>query len=186
MITDIFNKNSILESDRLLLRPLKESDVSDLYEIFSDKVVMQYYDLSPFESISEAEKQVRIFQKCLSEKSMLRWGIELKSNHKLIGTCGFFAFSEDAKKAEMGYELNRNYWNSGIMTEALEMILKFIFAYSEVNRIEAFVEVPNTASQKLLHKLGFIKEGVLRQYERCRGNLIDIIIYGYLRGDGKF
>ncbi len=186
MIIVIFEKDIIMESNRLLLRPLEKSDVLDLYEIFSDKLVMKYYDLLPFESISEAEKQINIFRKCLSEKSMLRWGIELKSNHKLIGTCGFFAFSEDAKKAEMGYELNRNYWNSGIMTEALEIILKFIFTNSEINRIEAFVEVPNTSSQKLLHKLGFTKEGILRQYEKCRNNLTDIIIYGYLRGDDKF
>ncbi|MDE5737339.1 MAG: GNAT family N-acetyltransferase, partial [Oscillospiraceae bacterium] len=81
---------------------------------------------------------------------------------------------------------NRNYWNRGFMTEALEMILKFIFINSEINRIEAFVEIPNVASQKLLQKLGFTKEGTLRQYEKCRGNLIDIIIYGYLRKDGKF
>ena len=61
-------------------------------------------------------------------------------------TCGFFAFSENAKKAEIGYELNRNYWHSGFTSEALEMILKFIFINSEINRIEAFVEIPNIAS----------------------------------------
>lgn len=186
MITDIFEKNMILESERLLLRPLEESDVSDLYEIFSDKLVMKYYDLLPFENISEAQKQIAIFRKCLSEKNMLRWGIILKENKKLMGTCGFFAFSEKHQKAEIGYELHRDYWHCGIMTEALEMILNFIFTSSEINRVEAFVEIPNTASQKLLEKIGFTKEGVLRQYEKCRGNLIDIIIYGYLRSDGRF
>lgn len=64
----------------------------------------------------------------------------------------------------MGYELNKNYWNQGIMTEAIEMILKFIFTETDVNRIEAFV-----------------KEGEMREYELCRGELIDITLWGILR-----
>lgn len=185
MIKDLFDKNLILESERLLLRPIKESDADDIFEIFSDKEVMKYYDLLPFSSINDAVNQVEIFRKCLSEKTMMRWGIELKENGKLIGTCGFFAFSEENMKAEMGYELNREYWNKGIMSEALKMIIDFIFRETDINRVEAYVEPMNTASLKLLESLGFTKEGLLRQYEVCRGNLIDITIWGLLRNDLK-
>ena len=185
MVKDLFDKNLILESDRLLLRPIKESDADDIFEIFSDKEVMRYYDLLPFSSINDAVNQVDIFRKCLSEKTMIRWGIELKESGKLIGTCGFFAFSEESLKAEMGYELNSNYWNRGIMSEALKIIIDFIFRETDINRIEAYVEPMNTASSKLLESLGFTKEGLLRQYELCRGGLIDITIWGLLRTDLK-
>ena len=106
-----------------------------------------------------------------------------KENGKLIGTCGFFAFNEDALKAELGYELNSSYQGKGIMTEAITEALAFLFKKTEVNRAEAYVEPENTASQKLLEKLGFTKEGTLRQYERCRGELIDICVFGLLRSD---
>ncbi len=185
MIKDLFDKNLMIESERLLLRPVRESDADDIFEIFSNKEVMKYYDLLPFNSISDATNQVDIFRKCLEEKTMIRWGIELKENKKLIGTCGFFAFSEESLKAEMGYELNRNYWNRGIMSEALKMITDFIFHKTEINRIEAYVEPLNTASMKLLESLGFTKEGLLRQYELCRGQLIDITIWCLLREDLK-
>ena len=183
MIKKIFDSALVLESDRLILRPLKNSDAEDLFEVFSDRDVMKYYDVLPFNDIKEAEKQVDFFINAMKEKSMLRWGIELKENNKLIGTCGFFAFSEDSKKAEMGYELNKAYWNKGIMTEAINLILNHIFNETDINRIEAFVEIPNIASQKLLEKAGFKKEGVLRQYELCRGELIDITLWGLLRAD---
>lgn len=183
MIKDLFNKNLLIDSERFTLRPIHKSDVEDIFEIFSDKEVMKYYDLLPFNSIEDAIAQGDIFRKSFEDKSMIRWGIELKENKKIIGTCGFFAFSEDSMKAEMGYELNRNYWNSGIMSEALRLIIEFIFSQTKINRIEAYVEPQNIASMKLLETLKFTKEGLLRQYERCRGELIDITIWRLLRND---
>ena len=186
MLRDIFDKDIHIETDRLKLRPLTMSDTRDIFEIFSDKQVMKYYDLLPFESFERAKEQVEFFIKGFEQKTMLRWGIELKDGGKLIGTCGFFAFNEDALKAELGYELNSSYHGKGLMSEALDAVLGFIFRESGINRVEAFVEPKNTASQKLLEKLGFTKEGTLRSYERCRGDLIDVTIFGLLRSDCKY
>ncbi|WP_028504633.1 GNAT family protein [Ruminococcus sp. FC2018] len=183
MVRDIFDKDIHIETDRLKLRPLTMSDTWDIFEIFSDKQVMKYYDLLPFESFERAKEQVEFFIKGFEQKTMLRWGIELKDSGKLIGTCGFFNFNEDALKAELGYELNSSYHGKGLMSEALDAVLEFIFRETDINRVEAFAEPPNIASQKVLKKLGFVKEGTLRRYERCRGELIDIIIYGLLRTD---
>ena len=71
------------------------------------------------------------------------------------------------------------------MTEALQAAVAYIFRECNINRIEAFVEPLNIASQKTLEKLGFTKEGTLRSYERCRGELIDICIFSCLRSDGR-
>lgn len=186
MITDIFKKNMLINTERLLLRPFVQSDAQDIYEIFSDKQVMKYYDLLPFESLERAKQQVEFFTQGFEQKTMLRWGIEYKDNSKLIGTCGFFAFNEDARKAELGYELNSIYQGRGLMSEALGAILRYIFEETDINRVEAYVEPDNISSQKLAEKLGFTKEGTLRQYERCRGEIIDICVYGCLRSDGKY
>lgn len=183
MLNDIFETDMTLETPRLKLRPLTQSDAEDIFEIFSDRQVMKYYDLLPFETLERAKQQIEFFTNGYADKQMIRWGIELKENGKLIGTCGFFAFNEDTLKAELGYELNSRYQGKGIMTEAITEALAFLFRQTSVNRVEAFVEPENTASQKLLEKLGFTKEGTLRQYERCRGELIDICVFGLLRSD---
>lgn len=186
MLSDIFDKPVTFETDRLRLRLLTQQDTQDIYEIFSDRQVMKYYDLSPFESLERAKEQIDLFINGFEQRTMLRWGIEHKDDGKLIGTCGFFAFNEDALKAELGYELNSSYHGKGLMSEAINAVLGFIFRESGINRVEAFVEPQNTASQKLLEKLGFTKEGTLRRYERCRGDLIDITIFGLLRSDCKY
>ncbi len=183
MFTKIFDTDITLETPRLILSLLKGSDAQDIFEVFSDKKVMQFYDLLPFETLDRAKEQIEFFANGYAKKQMIRWGIRFKENGKLIGTCGFFGFNEDDMKAELGYELNSSYQGKGIMTEAISEALAFLFEQTAVNRVEAYVEPQNAASQKLLEKLGFTKEGTLRQYERCRGELIDICVFGLLRSD---
>ena len=186
MISSIFEEQLTIELDKVLLRPITADDAEDLYDIFSDKQVMKYYDRLPLKSREEADDLAKMFMDGLADKTMIRWGIEEKAGGKLIGTCGFFCISEDDKKVEIGYELRRDRWGMGIMSEALGAIMKFIFTRTDINRVEAFVEVQNVASMRLLDKLGFVNEGTLRQYERCRNELIDVTIWSCLRSDGVY
>lgn len=89
MLTDIFEKDINLETPRLKLRPITQDDAQDIFEIFSDKQVMKYYDLLPFETLDRAKQQADFFAKGFEKKQMIRWGVELKESGKLIGTCGF-------------------------------------------------------------------------------------------------
>ena len=181
MLTDIFDEDMIMRSDRLILRPLERRDVGDFYEIFSDREVMRYYDVLPLESIGQAEEMLDGFLAARADRTMLRWGIEYRG--KMVGTCGFFNFKDDCKKAEMGYDLNLSFHRMGIMSEALAMILDFIYDKTDINRVEAWVEPQNAASAGVLAKLGFTHEGTLRQYEYCRDEVIDIMVWGMLRSD---
>ena len=187
MKEELFANFKELESDRLLLRQITSQDAEALFEIYSNKEVMLYFDdRGAFESMSEAEDMAKGYEDGIKNRSEIRWGIVLKETGKLIGTCGFHAISDHDRRVEVGYDLNREYWGQKIMTEALSLIFSFAFEVSDVNRIEAFVEPPNTGSRKLLEKLGFTLEGTLRQHEMCRGELIDIQIFGLLRGDWKY
>lgn len=186
MKEELFKNFIELQSDRLLLRRITDQDASDLFEIYSNKEVMLYFDdRSAFEDMTEAEKMAKDYENGLINKWEMRWGIVLKETGKLIGTCGFHSISDYDKRIEIGYDLNRDYWGKKIMTEALSLIIQFAFEVSDVNRIEAFVEPPNIGSWVLLDKLGFSLEGTLRQHEMCRGELIDIQIFGLLRDDWK-
>lgn len=72
MKDELFEKNLILESERLVLRPLEEGDAEDVFEIFSDGEVMRYYDLLPFKSMEEARRQTRFFMQALADRTMIR------------------------------------------------------------------------------------------------------------------
>ena len=186
MKEELFANFKELQSDRLLLRQITSQDSEALFEIYSNKEVMLYFDdRGAFESLSEAEDMAKGYENGIKNRAEIRWGIVLKETGKLIGTCGFHAISDYDKRVEVGYDLNREYWGQKIMTEALSLIISFAFEVSDVNRIEAFVEPPNTGSRTLLEKLGFTMEGTLRQHEMCRGELIDIQILGLLRKDWK-
>ena len=186
MKEELFANFKELQSDRLLLRQITSQDSEALFEIYSNKEVMLYFDdRGAFESLSEAEDMAKGYEDGIKNRAEIRWGIVLKETGKLIGTCGFHAISDYDKRVEVGYDLNREYWGQKIMTEALSLIISFAFEVSDVNRIEAFVEPPNTGSRTLLEKLGFTMEGTLRQHEMCRGELIDIQILGLLRKDWK-
>ena len=81
MLTDIFDKDTNLETPCLKLRPITQDDAQDIFEIFSDKQVMKYYDLLPFESLDRAKEQIRFFIDGFSKRQMIRWGIELKESY---------------------------------------------------------------------------------------------------------
>ncbi len=184
MKNELFSNYRELQSERLLLRKITGQDIPDLFEIYSSREVMLYFDdRYAFESMAEAEQMVSDYEKAFHDQNGMRWGIELKGSGKLIGTCGFHAISDYHKRIEIGYDLNRDYWRKGIMKEALALIIDHAFEVSEVNRIEAFVEPPNTASRALLEKLGFTPEGLLREHEMCRGKLTDIQVFSLLRKD---
>jgi [ribosomal protein S5]-alanine N-acetyltransferase len=79
----------------------------------------------------------------------------------------------------------RDYWNKGIMTRCLNNVLVFGFKNMELNRIEARTMVDNYASQRLLEKTGFKKEGVQRGYRIIRGKSTDVILYGIVKDEYK-
>ena len=186
MKEELFLNYMELQSERLLLRNLTSQDVPDVFEIYSDPEVMLYFDdRYAFQELSEAEQMISGYNGAIHDKTGMRWGIVLKASGKLIGTCGFHAISDYHKRIEIGYDLNRNFWGNGFMSEALSLIIDHAYNHSDVNRIEAYVETPNKASRSLLEKLGFRMEGILREHEMCRGNLIDIQILSLLRKEWK-
>ncbi len=112
----------------------------------------------------------------------IRWGITRKSEPSLIGSCGYYGFHTWHLRAGIGYELAQPFWRQGIMAEALRAILELGFGGIGLNRIEAVVMPENEASIKLLEKLGFHNEGILKEYEN-RGDkgFIDLCMLSILK-----
>lgn len=151
-----------LATQRLFLRQEIPEDAGAVLAVFCDPKVTQFHNLDTFTKIEEAvvliERQIKRFE----TGQGIRWGIAHQLDNIIIGSCGL-TWDKQAHSAEIGYELKSAYWRQGIMTEALQAILQFGFVECDLQFVIAQVMLNNTASKKLLCKLGFQSQGVLKQ-----------------------
>jgi ribosomal-protein-alanine N-acetyltransferase len=170
-----------LETERLQLREVVKEDAQCIFNCFSNNDVTRYYGQDTLTSMEQANELVEFFTKSFQENRGIRWGIEIKGNKGIIGTIGFNAWSSKHKRAEIGYELHPEYWGKGYATEAVSKVISYGFRELELTRIGAVVFIENMASNKLLTKLGFEKEGILRNYMYQNGIPYDTNIYSLLK-----
>jgi [ribosomal protein S5]-alanine N-acetyltransferase len=172
----------ILNTRRLDLIEIKQSHLGDLYKLFSDENVTKFYNLLPLKNQQEAQKSIEWFQNRFREKSGIRWGIALKGQQNIIVTVGFNIFIK-LHRANIGYDLQTEHWNNGYITEALQAVISFGFSQLKINRIEAEVMQGNLISEKVLNKLNFKNEGVLRAWLFWNEKHYDMTMYSLLRAD---
>jgi ribosomal-protein-alanine N-acetyltransferase len=172
-----------LETDRLILRELRSTDVEAVHHYLSDPEVTRYLDTPPQRSLKQTQDLLNFLTSLFQKGEGFRWGITLKAGDAagvVIGTCGYHAWAKDHFRAEIGYELARAYWGQGIMAEAMKALLAFGFEQMVLNRVEAMVLVGNRASARFLEKLGFQQEAVLRDYEFVQGRFRDVVLFSLL------
>jgi ribosomal-protein-alanine N-acetyltransferase len=172
-----------LSTERLILRKMTEKDARMLFQIWSDEEVTKYMNMNSFRNIEQTLYMVDFLNSLFKKKEGIRWGLIRKKDNKLIGTCGFNTWIKRSSRGEIGYELGRKYWGNGYTTEALKEVIRFGFEETLLNRVEAFVVPEAFRSIKVLEKLGFKKEGTLREYGFWNNRYWDEHIYSLLRKD---
>jgi [ribosomal protein S5]-alanine N-acetyltransferase len=170
-----------IETPRLLLRSITFDDVDEVFAVFSDPQVMRYWSTLPLENKEAAVKLVEEIQSGFELQQLLKWGIVLPSENRLIGTVTLFHPDFANFRAELGYALGRNYWGRGYMGETLRAVLDYAFNTLHFHRIEADVDPRNTASLRTLERLGFQREGYLRERWHVGGETQDSVFYGLLK-----
>jgi ribosomal-protein-alanine N-acetyltransferase len=177
-----FEKFPQLETDKVILREMTLDDVEFYFRHFNnDKIVEGSCFLGP-KSLEAAKEELELY--CINpfrENRGIRWGIVRKGGNELIGTCGYYDWNKTARRAEIGYDLDPAYWGQGIMTEALRAVLEYGFEKMALNRIQAIIDSENARSLKLVHRLGFKKEGVLRQRSYFKGQFRDDVCFSLLK-----
>jgi [ribosomal protein S5]-alanine N-acetyltransferase len=171
----------VIETDRLLLRQLRSSDSADVFHYFSMDEVTKYYDLESFTAVEQAEQLIEKFNQRFENNQGYRWGITLKAEDRVIGSCGFHSWEKRHFRAEIGYELSPEYWRKGIMAEVLRAVLQYGFSQLEINRIQAFIDRDNVSSRKLLEKAGFKEEGTLKDYFFEKNRFVDAVIFSVVQ-----
>jgi ribosomal-protein-alanine N-acetyltransferase len=176
----------IFETRRLVLREVTAEDAYDVFKYLSDKDVVKPMGLEPFQTVKDVWDEIRWYKSINEEGTGIRWGITLKDSGKVIGSCGFLNMLTKHYRAEVGYELSKDYWGKGIASEALEAVVKYGYQHFQLERIEALIEPANLPSQKLVEKQGFRREGLLRHYEFTCGKFDDLYMYSIIKEDLNF
>jgi ribosomal-protein-alanine N-acetyltransferase len=148
-----------LETERLHLKCVDQSDREFIFEEFQDDYINKYlYDQEPMTDIKQADDLID-FYNMKEPRNQNRWVLINKLENIKMGTCGFHIWDREKKKAEIGFELMQQYTGKGFMTEAVEAIIKFARTEMKVNKIIAIVYIENRDCKRLLEKLGFIIVG---------------------------
>lgn len=116
----------------------------------------------------------------MKKGELVRLGIEDRKSKSIIGMVGLENINQDAKNAEIGYWLGKDYWGKGIMSEAVQLMTAYGFKTLKLKRIYARVFAPNIASSKLLEKIGYKKEGELRKHLKIGNRYLNELHYGLL------
>jgi len=178
---DGFTEFPELHSERLVLRELKECDAPAYHKHVSALPENRWSSMDR-QSVDFARRRIQQFHNHFAGKRGVRWGLFDAVTDGLLGMVELFDF-EHRSKAEIGYWLAREHWNHGFMAEAVSVVVKFAFDTMELHRVYARTGATNAASQKMLTKVGFRKEGLLRKDQRCAGVWTDSVVMGILRDD---
>jgi ribosomal-protein-alanine N-acetyltransferase len=144
-----------LETSRLHLRMLSETDDRDLLMLRSDRSVNRYINRPKTKKLDEARNFILRIHKDVTEERCLYWAISIAGEKKLIGVVCLWNFSENYRVAELGYELMPQFQRKGLMQEAVTAVLRHGFDQILLDNIEAFTHKKNKSSISLLKKSGF-------------------------------
>jgi [ribosomal protein S5]-alanine N-acetyltransferase len=172
--------HTVLKTARLDLRPLRPGDESALFRIHADPDFMRYWSDAPWADIERARRMIANDQRELAAGEHLRLGIVLRDSAQLIGTSSLFKLDMQNRRAEIGYGIAPAHWRQGYMSEAVSALIQFAFGKLDLIRLEADIDPRNLASAKSLEKLGFVREGCLRQRWIVAGEVSDSALYGLL------
>jgi orotate phosphoribosyltransferase len=171
---------SVFHASRFVLRPFRLDDAAAVFEYASDPAFLQYLPIPMPYTRAHAEQFVAA-QAALDRDIHPSWAIEIGGKPK--GGVNI-RFSADHRLAEIGYGVAPALWNQGIATEAARLVVSAAFAaYPRLTRIQATADSRNHGSVRVMEKVGFRREGLLRRQRVCRGELTDQMICAVLRDD---
>jgi RimJ/RimL family protein N-acetyltransferase len=169
-----------LDAPRVRLRWLTDADVDALFAIFSDREMMRYWSTPAMQERAEAETLLARIRGHFADRTGFQWGVERKQDGRLLGTCTLFHVDAANRRAELGYALASAHWKQGYMGEALTALLDYAFGPVNLRRLEADVDPRNLNSLRILGRLGFRQEGLLRERWDVAGDVQDSAVLGLL------
>jgi ribosomal-protein-alanine N-acetyltransferase len=181
-------KHVDLNTDRLILGKLELSQIPDIYKIFQMPEVNKYFGNKFPESLKE---EVLFLTKSTFEVNeptrILVWSIADKNKNTFFGTIRMQVINQfNPFRGSISYWLDDKFWGQGYMSEALNAVVKFAFMSDlKLDSLEIKVFSPNTTSQNVAQKCGFVLDGIIRRSAIKDGDFVDTHIYTLLKSEYK-
>jgi ribosomal-protein-alanine N-acetyltransferase len=172
-----------METDRLYLRVQTTDLLKDVLKQGTDEQ-LNFFGLHDKDQLKKVLTKI---ERKLSNSTLdwKKWHLIEKASGIVIGNCGFHNWLADHDRAELGYFLHDDFRNKGFMIEALDSVIQHGFNKMNLNRIEAFISPDNLPSIKLITKLGFVQEGLLREHYKHENQIHDSFVYSLLKSEWK-
>ncbi len=171
-----------LETPRLRLREVRDSDAAALFTLHGDARVMRYWSSSVWTDPAQAQELLQRLRRDRAAGAM-PWAIATREGDVLIGTVTLFNINHTHRRAEIGYALGSAHWGRGLASEALRAVLHHAFDAMRLVRVEADTDPRNESSLRMLTRLGFQREGLLRRRWFVADEWCDSAWLGLLRED---
>jgi [ribosomal protein S5]-alanine N-acetyltransferase len=171
----------IINTDRLTVRFVEHDDLPAILEVNNNDAVTRYLPYASWKGMDDAQAW---YERALTRHEtgvVWQFVIVLRESERVIGTCLLFNFDAPSRRAETGYVLGQPHWSKGYAKEAMSGLVRYAFDVLDLHRLEAQVDARNDASCKLLERLGFAREGLLRQRFFDKGEFSDAASYRLLR-----
>jgi RimJ/RimL family protein N-acetyltransferase len=169
-----------IDCARVQVRRVRESDLPALMDVSGDPRVTRFLPYETWTSPNDANAWYRRMEDLMAPGTALQLVVVEKRSSLAIGTCLLFRFEERSARAEIGYALAHSAWNKGYMREALTALVDCAFTLLSLRRLEAEVDPRNIASAGLMTRLGFTREGLLRERWITKGEPTDVLVFGLL------
>jgi ribosomal-protein-alanine N-acetyltransferase len=170
-----------LETPRLRLRPFADADADALFELQSNAFVLRYWDAPPWTERARARRFISACRRMADEGTGARLAMDRASDGAFLGWCTLSRWNPVYRSASLGYCLDDAAWGQGYATEAARALLLWAFDTLDLNRVQAETDTRNVASARVLEKLGFVREGTLREDCVVNGEVSDSWVFGLLR-----
>jgi RimJ/RimL family protein N-acetyltransferase len=174
-----------LQSDRLRLRPFTDADGDALFALHSNARVLRYWDSPPWTDRTRADRFLATCRQMADEGTGARLALDRTSDDAFIGWIGLSRWNPDFRSAALGYCLDESAWGHGYATEAAQAVLRWAFDTLDLNRVQAEADTRNVASARVLEKVGFVREGTLREDCIVNGDVSDSWVFGLLRREWR-
>jgi ribosomal-protein-alanine N-acetyltransferase len=176
-----FNPYTSLQTERLNLRQITMADAEDYFLVRSSSEAMKFIGKPLHQSIEETKELIKKIEGGINTNEAIAWALSLKENPKLFGTIGYHRIEKENFRAEIGYMILPEYWNKGLVSEAIKEVIKFGFEKMQLHSIEAKIDPNNIGSAKVLTKSGFTKDAYFKENFFYNGKFSDTEIYSLLK-----
>lgn len=179
-MSDNLSPVPVLETARLRLRTVLRSDLEAIYRLHSDSRAMRYWSFPTWTERQQAHEWFEQRRSYGEREEVWPWGITLREDDELIGLVTLFSVNRVQRRAEVGYQLHPTRWGQGYAQEALRAAVSYGIDALDLARIEADIDPRNESSCRLVERLGFQREGLLRERWHVNGEVTDTAFYGLL------